>query len=89
MGQEFLMDIMEIREAIDTTSEQSEIRRLVGEIEGHIHSTAQELANAFQHEQLECALRLTAELQYWNRCLETLREKPCFGCWNDGKDGCA
>jgi hypothetical protein len=29
-------------------------------------------------------------LQYWNRCMDTLREKPCFGCWkDDGQDGCA
>jgi Fe-S protein assembly co-chaperone HscB len=90
LGQDFLMEIMEIREAIDTTSKQAEIQALVQKIKSQIAATANELADAFDTKDLELALRLTAELQYWNRCMDTLREKPCFGCWkDDGQDGCA
>ena len=75
MGPDFLMDIMDIREAIENASKQSDVQRLMAEINGHLHMTTQKLANVFEHDRLECALKLTAELQYWNRAHETLREK--------------
>jgi len=81
------MDIMEIREAIEGASGQREVRSLMDEIQGHVDATTVKLADAFQHDNLDCALRLTAQLQYWNRCKETLREKPCFGCWTEVKEG--
>jgi hypothetical protein len=82
------MEIMEIREAIDTTSKQAEIQALVQKIKSQIAATANELADAFDTKDLELALRLTAELQYWNRCMDTLREKPCFGCSNNTNSTC-
>lgn len=78
---------MEIREAIDEASGQHEVKRLLNEIQEEMQATSLKLADAFESDDLETALTLTAELQYWNRCIETLREKPCFGCWNESSTG--
>ena len=80
------MEIMEIREAIDGASGQKEVKRLMDDINAHVQATTLQLADAFEHDNLDEALQLTAQLQYWNRCQETLREKPCFGCWNENNE---
>jgi DnaJ-domain-containing protein 1 len=68
------MEIMDIREAIECANDK-EIRRLLKENEERMDKVGRKLAEAFEVQDLDRALKLTAELQYWNRAQETLREK--------------
>ena len=69
------MELMELRETIDGTTDDTEIRRLMGENKQRIEKTVLQLADAFEQDDLDQALELTAVLQYWNRADEKLREK--------------
>ena len=72
------MEIINIREAIDEcgANNDKEIRRLLKDNAERMDKVQRKLTDAFEttHD-LERALKLTAELQYWNRVQETLREK--------------
>jgi hypothetical protein len=59
LGNDFLMDIMEVREAIDVVSGQKQVQSLMDEIEGRMQATTRQLADAFQHQDLELALKLS------------------------------
>lgn len=75
VGGEFLMEIMEIREEIQATLGDEALRKLLHENQARIDETCVELAEAFDENDLDKALELTARLQYWNRIDETIREK--------------
>jgi molecular chaperone HscB len=74
VGNEFLMDVMELREDVDRTAPGS-LEPLLQENLVRVDETIQELVAAFAEESLDHALELTARLQYWNRIHETIREK--------------
>lgn len=69
------MEIIHIREAIDECNNDTEIRRLLKENAERMDKVQRKLTKAFEIHDLDRALKLTAELQYWNRVQETLREK--------------
>jgi molecular chaperone HscB len=77
VGNEFLMEIMEVRETLDSTTGDDALRPLLLDNQKRIEETSALLAQAFDIDppDLERALKLTARLQYWNRIDETLREK--------------
>ncbi len=75
LGSEFLMDIMEIREGIDGTEDEGMLRDFMGDNQGRIDETCEELGVAFGKKDLDEAKRLAAKLQYWNRIRETILEK--------------
>jgi molecular chaperone HscB len=75
VGMEFLMVIMELREEISETTEQPEFERLVHDNQTRMIDVGVKLGEAFAKEDMDEALKLTAQLQYWNRIDETLREQ--------------
>jgi molecular chaperone HscB len=77
VGMEFLMSVMEIREAIDDVSAGSDelLRPFLDENTRRTEATSLALEDALEKEDLDLALQLTARLQYWNRVSETIREK--------------
>jgi molecular chaperone HscB len=75
VGQDFLMNIMQIREDIDNTTSQTKLRGLFDDNEKAILNTCSLLSMAFSHNKLEDELKYTAQLQYWKRIRETLVEK--------------
>jgi molecular chaperone HscB len=75
LGNDFLMNIMELREQTDGTDDVTELKKLLAENQGRIDETCEELAVAFGNDDLDEAKRLAAKLQYWNRIRETILEK--------------
>jgi molecular chaperone HscB len=77
LGMETLMEIMELRERIDGTESSNEraLQKLLQENQERIDETSQELETAFQAQDYDAALSLTAKMQYWNRIYETIRDK--------------
>ena len=75
VGMEFLMEIMQLREDIASTTNQDDMNAMMKDIQKQIDMVCSLLATAFENQDLEKALQLTAQLQYWNRVEETLREK--------------
>lgn len=74
VGNEFLMDVMEIRESIAETPA-AQFEPLWKETRLKIQQVCEELDDAFEAEDNEKALRLSAMLQYWHRIEETIHEK--------------
>lgn len=75
VGSEFLMYIMEIREEIQLTNEDRTLKRMLLENKQRQDQTCDELSQAFESEQYQIALELTARLQYYHRIDETIRDK--------------
>jgi molecular chaperone HscB len=75
VGMVFLMEIMEAREIIDSTVGDDELRPLLLENQKEIDETSELLSRAFEQTNLEKALELTAQIQYFTRIDETIREK--------------
>ena len=64
-GMEFLVKIMELREVIESTTDDDQLMELLQENRSRIKDICVQLNEAFD----------AHELQYWNRVDETLREK--------------
>jgi molecular chaperone HscB len=77
VGMEFLMEIMEIREAVDNVKDgnDEELRILLKQNEERFDAESLELEDSLEKGDLDAALRHTARLQYWNRVIETIRGK--------------
>ena len=76
VGMDFLIEIMQLREDIaSTTTNQDDMHAMMKDIQNQMDMVCSLLATAFENQDLEQALQLTAQLQYWNRVDETLREK--------------
>ena len=72
---DFLAQIMRVREEIDAARSDVEMKPLFDANVRRIDQTCRDLEAAFQTKDMNKALQLTAELQYWNRIDETLRDK--------------
>lgn len=73
-----LMEVMEIREEIDSASHDAEVlRTLLGQNERRVENTAQLLGRAFDEDggDMDAARRSTAQLQYWKRIEEKIVDK--------------
>jgi molecular chaperone HscB len=75
VGPGFLMEIMEVRESIDSTIGDNALRPLLLENQKRIEETSELLSRAFEQTSMEKALELTAQIQYFTRIDETIREK--------------
>ena len=83
VGMEFLMEIMEWREAIeDAGSDQAKLEAIGAETQVLQHSCEQALADLIDGTPMESdpatvqdARQLTAQLQYWHRLGKTLKEQ--------------
>jgi Fe-S protein assembly co-chaperone HscB len=75
VGMEFLMNVMELREEISETEDQGVLKTMKRDNQERIDKLCEELEGAFEEEDLETALVLTAKLQYWNRIDETIKEQ--------------
>ena len=84
VGGAFLMEMMELRESIDNLvvndtdgncSNREKLQELILHIKDEITKLCEEFDNAFQEQNYQKAIELTAKLQYWNRIEETINEK--------------
>lgn len=75
VGSEFLMYIMEVRESISLTDDDRILKQMLDENRIRNEQTCNDLANAFAQHDYRKALELTAQLQYWHRIDETIRDK--------------
>ena len=75
VGSDFLMEIMELRETIDHTSEETELQQLQTHNLLQMEQIGKEFTIALDRDNLDEALRLTAMLQYCHRVDETIRDK--------------
>ena len=78
VGQEFLLEIMQLREMVDEMGDDDEDRGLKEQWKQNqvrIEETCEQLDEAIEAGDLDKALELTARLQYWNRIEETIRSK--------------
>jgi DnaJ-domain-containing protein 1 len=66
---------MELREAIAETSDNNKLQEMWRNNKKAIQETCDGLELAFGSQDWDEAVRLTAQLQYWNRIEETLRDK--------------
>jgi len=75
VGACFLMDIMMKREEIEEAGDdQWQLKQLFDKNVVRLEEAYQQLDAAFQARDMNTARKLTAQLQYWNRIDETLRE---------------
>jgi hypothetical protein len=75
VGMEFLMTVMEVRESVDSTSPEY-MQPLWQETKFSIEKLIEDLTIAFDEEQdVNKAIELAAQLQYWHRIESTIREK--------------
>ena len=75
-GNVLLMQIMEIREAIeDAGADQKALRNLLHENSHRIDDICVQLALAFEARRLDKAVELTVKLQYYNRIDEAIQTK--------------
>lgn len=74
VGMEFLMQVMELREAVDSTSPAS-LKPIWDETQQDISHVVEELEAAFEEEDISKSVELSAQLQYWHRIEETIYEK--------------
>jgi molecular chaperone HscB len=75
VGACFLMDVMMHREEIDEARhDQKELKRLFDQNAVRMADCCRQLAESFASRDLPAARTGTAQLQYWNRIDETLRE---------------
>lgn len=71
-----MLEIMELREMVeDSTGDVPKLKHLREENNQRIDQTIKELSSAFENQNFNDAMRLTATLQYWNRINETIEEK--------------
>jgi molecular chaperone HscB len=76
VGTDLLLNIMEIREQVDDCNCDDEcLQKLLDENEQRQRECIEQLTKAFALYDLDQALMLTAQLQYWNRIHETIRER--------------
>lgn len=75
VGQDFLFQIMELREEVDDASSDETLRELHELNKTRIRVTCAELGVAFKDNNFPSAQRLTAILQYWNRIESTILDK--------------
>mmetsp|Transcript_24876 Transcript_24876/g.31307 ORF Transcript_24876/g.31307 Transcript_24876/m.31307 type:complete len:137 (+) Transcript_24876:149-559(+) len=75
LGQEFLMEVMELREEVDCATAGDELDRLRADNKERMDDTCEKLGEAFAQNDLSEAKRLTAMLQYWKRIDERINEK--------------
>ena len=75
VGLEFLTEIMEWRESIQATSDQRKLHEWRDRCRDRTQETCRALAEALDAHDGDAALERTAQLQYWNRVDETLRDK--------------
>jgi len=74
----FLMHIMEVRGDVDEATDDETLQRLLEQTDQRVEKTCHELSDALDKQdqpQIERARQLTAQLQYWNRIHESIREK--------------
>lgn len=74
----FLMHIMEVREEVDEATDDETLQCLLEQNDQRAEKTCHELSDALDKQdppQIERARQLTAQLQYWNRIHESIREK--------------
>jgi len=72
----FLMEIMDIREAVEDAADlPAVLRRLFEENNGRMEESCRALEAHFREEDFETARKKTAELSYWVRINEELRER--------------
>lgn len=75
-GNVLLMEVMELREAIDEAgSSREELQPMLDNNTARMEQLGQQLAKAFQEDDWDQALELTVKLQYYNRIDETIRAK--------------
>ncbi|GKY97001.1 hypothetical protein MPSEU_000658900 [Mayamaea pseudoterrestris] len=72
---ETLMHVMELRESIDATTAPAALQSLLEENENRMQDTSLALEQAFHEKDYDNATLLTAQMQYWNRIHETIRDK--------------
>lgn len=69
------MEIMELREQIEHSSADSELKPILHDCRTRQSELCEELTKAFQNDDVKEAKYLTASLQYWNRIEERILEK--------------
>lgn len=74
-GNMLLMEVMEIREAVEEASSNEELQPLLEENSTRIQDVCNQLADAFETEDLDKALELTVTLQYFTRIEHAIHEK--------------
>lgn len=77
---DFLMHVMEWREDIDSIggdndADIQELEQLLSQTRKEIETVLIQLDAAFESENLDRALQLSAQLQYWHRIEETIQDK--------------
>jgi molecular chaperone HscB len=74
VGMEFLMETMELREAVDSTSP-VHLKPIWDETQQHIAQVVEDLETAFDEEDFARAVELSAQLQYWHNIETAIHEK--------------
>mmetsp|Transcript_5850 Transcript_5850/g.16532 ORF Transcript_5850/g.16532 Transcript_5850/m.16532 type:complete len:252 (-) Transcript_5850:1-756(-) len=78
---EFLMEVMEWRETIDSIDlsnqddAMKELEDLLRHAQNEIQGVISQLDMAFDEQDLDRAMQLSAQLQYWHRIEETIQDK--------------
>jgi len=75
LGQDFLAEIMELRMGVDNINDDQELKQMMQANTIRITQTCDALRICFDQCDYDRAKRLTAELRYWTRIEEQLKEK--------------
>jgi len=74
VGNEFLMTIMMVRENVEDANSDEKLQQLLKENDDRVQQCCVELDAAFEAGDYATAKKLSAQLQYWSRVEETIKE---------------
>jgi molecular chaperone HscB len=78
MNSSFLMEMIDLQEALETLEESAKINTFITTIDTKINNTTQQLSAAFLQQNFDDAKNLVRELKFYNQTKDKAQQKQKF-----------